>query len=184
MRTVMKVLLHMCCAPCSIAPVKYLREHDAEIEGYFYNPNIHPYKEFQRRLDTLRQYVLEEDLPLIIDDQYQLEEFLQRVVHSEAERCAHCYEMRLRAAARKAKETGADAFSTTLLVSPYQNHELIRHCGEKAAKAEGVPFYYADYRPGWQEAVNESRRREMYRQPYCGCIYSEKDRYYKPRKRG
>lgn len=179
----MKVLLHMCCGPCSIAPVKYLREHNLDIQGYFYNPNIHPYKEFQRRVDTLREYAHAEQIPLILDDEYQLETFLQMVVNRETERCQHCYEIRLRAAARKAKEVGADAFSTTLLVSPYQNHELIKGIGEKVAAEEGVPFYYADYRPGWHKAVEESRCREMYRQPYCGCIYSEKDRYCKPRRK-
>lgn len=180
----MKVLLHMCCGPCSIAPVKYLRDHDLTIQGYFYNPNIHPYKEFQRRLDTLRDYAQAEQIALAVDDEYQLEKFLQMVVNKESERCGYCYDLRLRAAARKAKELGADAFSTTLLVSPYQNHEQIKLSGEKVAAEEGVPFFYADYRPGWQAAVNESRCREMYRQPYCGCIYSEKDRYYKPRGKG
>lgn len=180
----MKILLHMCCGPCSIAPVKYLREHNFDIRGYFYNPNIHPFKEFQRRLDTLRQYVQEEQIPLIVDDEYQLEKFLQMVVNRETVRCRHCYEIRLRSAARKAKEVGADAFSTTLLVSPYQNHEQIKYIGEQIAAEEGIPFYYADYRPGWQEAVGESRCRDMYRQPYCGCIYSEKDRYYKPKRKG
>ncbi|HWR56204.1 MAG TPA: epoxyqueuosine reductase QueH [Negativicutes bacterium] len=178
----MKVLLHMCCGPCSIAPVKYLRAHNLDIEGYFYNPNIHPYKEFERRLDTLREYAAAEELPLTADDDYALENFLRGVVNKESARCPYCYEIRLRAAARKAKECGADAFSTTLLVSPYQNHAQIKAIGETVAREEGIPFYYADYRPGWQEAVSESRRRAMYRQPYCGCIYSEKDRYYKPRK--
>jgi predicted adenine nucleotide alpha hydrolase (AANH) superfamily ATPase len=178
----MKVLLHMCCGPCSIAPVKFLRERSLEIQGYFYNPNIHPFKEFQRRLDTLRQYTQAEQIPLIVDDDYELEKFLQRVVYRETARCRYCYEMRLKSAARKAKEVGADAFSTTLLVSPYQDHEQIKDIGEKVGVEEEIPFYYADYRPGWQEAVRESRCREMYRQPYCGCIYSEKDRYCKPRK--
>jgi predicted adenine nucleotide alpha hydrolase (AANH) superfamily ATPase len=174
----------MCCGPCSIAPVRYLREHNIEIQGYFFNPNIHPYKEFQRRADTLREYAHAEQISVIIDNDYQLETFLRMVVNREEERCKHCYAIRLRSAARKAKETGADAFSTTLLVSPYQNHDQIKQVGEEIAAEEGIPFYYADYRPGWQEAVNESRRREMYRQPYCGCIYSEKDRYYKPQRRG
>jgi predicted adenine nucleotide alpha hydrolase (AANH) superfamily ATPase len=178
----MKVLLHMCCGPCSIAPIKYLRDKSIDFIGYFYNPNIHPYKEFQRRLETLQDYAVRENLALIIDDEYVLEDFLRQVVYKETERCRQCYEIRLRASARKAKEIGCEAFTTTLLVSPYQNHALIKTVGEQIAKEEEIPFYYADYRPGWYEAVQESRVQEMYRQPYCGCIYSEKDRYYKPRK--
>jgi predicted adenine nucleotide alpha hydrolase (AANH) superfamily ATPase len=179
---IMRVLLHTCCGPCSIAPLKFLREHGHEVTGYFYNPNIHPYKEFQRRLETLRTYCSAENLPLIVDDEYALEEFLRHIVPQEQVRCQACYELRLRNVAKKAKSEGFDAFSTTLLVSPYQRHELIRQVGERVGAEEGIPFLYMDYRPGWHDAVQESRGREMYRQPYCGCIYSEKDRYYKPRK--
>jgi epoxyqueuosine reductase len=178
----MRILLHMCCGPCSIAPLKYLQKQGFDVVGYFHNPNIHPYKEFQRRLETLKEYTSQERISLIVDEDYALEEFLRRIAHQEMERCKHCYDMRLRAAARKAKELGMDAFSSTLFVSPYQNHELMKHIGEQIAREEEIAFYYADYRPGWHEAVEESRSREMYRQPYCGCIYSEKDRYFKPRK--
>jgi hypothetical protein len=178
----MNVLLHMCCGPCSIAPVKYLRSHQLDFVGYYYNPNIHPYKEFKRRLETLEEYAAQEHFPLIVDDEYPLGEFLRRIMSAEDARCRECYVIRLQMVARKAKELGCDAFSTTLLVSPYQNHALIKEIGEQIASNEGISFYYADYRPGWHEAVQESRDRTMYRQPYCGCIFSEQERYYKPRK--
>lgn len=176
----MKLLLHTCCAPCSIYPVDYLREKDIEVYGYFYNPNIHPYTEWQRRRDTLQGYAEQIGLKMIFDEEYRLEEFLQSVVHREARRCQYCYGQRLRQAARVAKKGNFDAFSTTLLVSPFQKHDLIRDIGEAIGVEYGVPFYYADYRPGFKEAAARSKEMGMYRQQYCGCIYSEKDRYYRP----
>lgn len=173
------ILLHICCGPCSIFPIKRLQEESLEITGYFYNPNIHPYKEFTRRLNTLSDYAKKIDLALIIDDRYTLEEFLSNALQLSSDRCQYCYELRLREAARYAKSHAFDSFTTTLLVSPYQKHELIRQVGEQIGREEGIPFYYIDLRPGWQEGVTISREMEMYRQPYCGCIFSEKERYLK-----
>lgn len=181
----MRMLLHVCCGPCSVYPVKYLQtEHpEYELTGYFYNPNIHPYKEFIRRLDTLQTFAEKIGLAnLIIDDSYTLEEFLQAALAAPGGRCTYCYELRMCQTARYAKEHGFDCFSTTLLVSPYQQHELIVAAAEKAAAAESVRFQYLDFRPGYQEGVTISRELEMYRQPYCGCVFSERDRYCKPRK--
>ena len=180
----MKILLHVCCGPCSIFPVQSLRSNDHEIQGFFFNPNIHPYKEFERRLDTLKTYAGQVNLPLEIDDRYLLEDFLLQAMSSENSRCEGCYEMRLTEAARKAKAIGSEAFTTTLLVSPYQNHEMIRAVGGKIGNQESIPFYYEDFRSGWQDGVKQSREREMYRQPYCGCIFSEKERYCKPKQKG
>ncbi len=175
----MKVLLHICCGPCSIFPVASLRKTGHEVLGFFFNPNIHPFKEFSRRLDTLREYAGSIELPLTVDGRYLLEDFLSAVMKADRLRCEICYEMRLHEAARQARLMGCEAFSTTLLVSPYQKHELIRKAGEAAGAAHGVEFLYEDFRPGWQEGVKISRAREMYRQPYCGCIFSEKERYCK-----
>ncbi len=177
----MRLLLHTCCGPCAAFPVKYLREQQYDVAGYFYNPNIHPYKEYARRLDALREFAGKTDLELIIDDRYTLEEFLSKALNA-ADRCSMCYELRLRAAARVAKENNFDCFSTTLLVSPYQKHEAIREIAEQVALEEQIPFCYHDFRPGWQEGVKISKELELYRQPYCGCIFSEKERYLKPRK--
>ncbi|MDF2572474.1 MAG: queH [Sporomusa sp.] len=181
----MRMLLHVCCGPCSIFPLKHLREEYSqyEITGYFYNPNIHPYKEFVRRLDTLKAFAMKIGLDnLIIDESYTLEEFLRQALDAPEGRCRNCYDMRMRQTARYAKEHGFDCFSTSLLVSPYQQHNLIKEAAEAAAETEGIKFCYIDFRPGWQEGVTLSRELEMYRQPYCGCVFSEKDRYYKPRK--
>jgi hypothetical protein len=175
----MKLLLHICCGPCSISPVAQLREMGHELQGYFFNPNIHPYKEFERRLDTLKEYATAIDLPLTVDGRYLLEDFLAEAMRIDRIRCEGCYEMRFRMAATAARQLACDAFTTTLLVSPYQKHDLIREVGERVAKETGIPFYYVDFRPGWHEGVRISRERQMYRQPYCGCIFSEKERYCK-----
>lgn len=174
-----KILLHTCCGPCSIYPVKYLRDEGLEVFSYFYNPNIHPYTEFSRRLSTLEQYAAEIDLKLIVERSYELEEYLRNVVFRESERCQICYYMRLKQAAMVARKGKFDFFSTTLLVSPYQKHDRIKEIGESLAKEVGVPFYYHDFRTGYKEATAISRAQEMYRQQYCGCIFSEKDRYYR-----
>ncbi|WP_066634922.1 epoxyqueuosine reductase QueH [Desulfolucanica intricata] len=177
-----KLLLHTCCGPCSIHPLDYLRAEGHEVYGYFYNPNIHPYTEFERRQETLAKYAKQMDWKVIFDEDYRLEEFLRAVVHREAQRCRYCYGMRLRQAALVARKGNFDSFSTTLLVSPFQKHELIREIGEAVGQEYGVPFYYADFRPGFKEATVRSKELEMYRQQYCGCIYSEKDRYYRSKK--
>lgn len=180
----MKILLHTCCAPCSIYPVDYLKEQGMDIRGYFFNPNIHPYTEFVTRKETMEKYASETGLNMIFDNDYRLEEFIQGVAHRESRRCQVCYAMRLDQAARVAQKGGFDCFSTTLLVSPYQKHELIREIGRATGDKHGVPFYYADFRPGYREAAARSRELGMYRQQYCGCIYSEKERYYRPPKKG
>lgn len=173
----MKILLHICCAPCSIYPVKTLRKGGMIVSGYFYNNNIHPYTEYKKRLDTLVQYTKHIDLEVIYRDDYDIESFLQKIVFREKNRCAVCYYERLNTTAVYAKENKFDSFTTTLLYSIYQKHDDIKVIGESVGESIGVPFYYQDFRTGWKEGVNESRRLELYRQKYCGCIYSEKERY-------
>ncbi len=173
----MKTLLHICCAPCSIYPVKTLRADGIDPTGYFYNNNIHPYTEYVKRRDALAQYAKLSGLEVIFRDDYDLEGFLRATVYREANRCSFCYFERLNAAALYAREAGYDSFTTTLLYSIYQKHDLIKEIGESAGKSTGIPFYYRDFRTGWKEGVNESKRLELYRQKYCGCIYSEKERY-------
>lgn len=177
----MKILLHTCCAPCSIYPVGFLRGEGHDVTGYFFNPNIHPYTEFKKRQEALEKYAAEIGMDMIFDPGYHLEEFLRGAAFRESNRCRVCYTMRLDQAAREAKAGGYDCFSTTLLVSPYQKHELIGEIGREAGDKHGVTFYYMDFRPGYREAAALSRKMDMYRQKYCGCIYSEKERYYKPK---
>jgi len=184
----MRILLHICCAPCAIYPVNYLRQKELEIYGYSYNPNIHPYTEWKKRKNTLVQYAGEIGLELIGEgahskDAYSMEEFLRAVVFRENTRCRFCYQMRLQKTAEVARENGFDGFTTTLLVSPFQKHSLIKEIGEAVAEESGIPFYYYDFRPGFKEATARAKELGLYRQPYCGCIYSEKERYYPKSKR-
>jgi len=181
----LKILLHICCAPCSIYPLQALRADGFEIMGYFYRHNIHPYQECLRRQETLRQYAETAGLRVIYQETYDLEGFIRNMVFRESERCRLCYHERLASAARIARKGRFDAFTTTLLYSKFQRHELIRTVGEAVAGSVGIPFYYRDFRAGWKQGVVESRRLNMYRQQYCGCIYSEKERFFpQPAPRG
>ncbi|MDR2548706.1 MAG: epoxyqueuosine reductase QueH [Desulfobulbus sp.] len=175
----MRILLHVCCGPCTIYPLRRLREQGHRVSCFFYNPNIHPFQEFRRRLDAVRQLAEAVDCPMEIDDSYGLTEYLRRVVFHEAERCSRCYDLRLTTAANKATADGFDAFSSTLLYSKYQNHRLLDTLGGQLAAANGIGWHYEDFRMGWQEGIDESIRLGLYRQPYCGCIYSEQERYDK-----
>lgn len=173
----MNILLHICCGPCALFPLGTLRASGHEVTGFFYNHNIHPYLEYARRLDTAREMAEQETLPMIIRDEYDLEGFLANVAAAPDKRCRYCYASRLQATAAVAAEHGFDAFSASLLYSRFQRHDEIRELGEQAAQEYGVLFYYEDFRPGWQEGIRLSKERGLYRQQYCGCIYSEKDRY-------
>jgi len=177
-----KLLLHCCCGPCTTYPLKKLRDEGNEVYGFFYNPNIHPYREYQQRLETFRDFAAKTSLPTMIKDDYDLENYLRETVYRENIRCRFCYHLRLEEAARYAKRGKFDAFSSTLLVSPYQKHDLIKDIGEQLGERYGIPFYYQDFRPGYKEGVQISKEMQLYRQPYCGCIFSERDRYRKEKK--
>lgn len=177
----MKLLLHCCCAPCSVMPIRLLRAAGVEPATFFYNPNIHPYREYKMRRNTFREYMEAERLSFAMLDDYNMEEFLRGVAAEPSARCGFCYRLRLRETARFAAEHGFDAISSSLLVSPYQKHELIRQEGEKAAAEFGLEFYYQDFRPYFREGQEIARERGLYLQGYCGCIYSEKERYFKPK---
>ncbi len=176
------VLLHVCCGPCTIYPLRILREEGRDVHGLFYNPNIHPYMEYKRRLETLTAYADQIGFPVIRDDAWPMEDFLRQVVFREDDRCPACYRIRLSETARIAKERGFDSFTSTLLYSRYQKHELIIQIAEEEAQKQGVYFLYRDFREGWAEGIRVSKEMGMYRQPYCGCIYSEKERYFRPRR--
>ena len=173
----MKLLLHICCGPCAIYPVKELRSSGVEVTGLFYNHNIHPYTEYKLRMEALKKYAELVELEVIYREEYRLEEFLSQVAGEPQARCAYCYRSRMEETAKSAAELGFPAFSSTLLYSRYQNQELIREFGVKLGERYGVRFHYEDFRTGWQEGINLSKEMGLYRQKYCGCIYSEKERY-------
>jgi len=176
----MKLLLHTCCGPCLIYPVQFLRhgcDYDYDITSFFYNPNIHPYKEFKRRLEAVYTFCDDAAIPLIAHRDYGLKGYLRKVVFNEEERCPLCYEMRLDHAAAYAGANGYPFFSTTLLYSRYQNHENIKKLCYRLADRYGIGFVYHDFRTGWQQGIDASIAKGLYRQAYCGCIYSEQERY-------
>ncbi|NLH49486.1 MAG: epoxyqueuosine reductase QueH [Myxococcales bacterium] len=173
----MTILLHICCAPCSIVPIDRFRAEGVDLLGWWFNPNIHPYTENETRRTTLEKYAEKIALPIRWRNEYRLEDFLRAVAFNEMNRCRTCLRWRLETAAVEAKSAGCEAFSTTLLYSKYQPHELIAEIGAQVSEAKSIPFHYRDFRPFWREGVDRSRAEGMYRQKYCGCIYSEKERY-------
>jgi len=176
---VTSILLHACCGPCSTYVVNCLQEQRLEVSAFWYNPNVHPFREHQRRLEAMEALAQATDLPLIIDPGYDMLRYFQAVVGHESDRCPDCYRLRLSRTAEVAHQRGFDAFTTTLLVSPYQNHELVRELGEGLGREWGVEFYYQDFRPGFREGHRLSRELGLYHQGYCGCVYSEWERYGK-----
>ncbi len=151
--------------------------------GFFYRHNIHPYTECLKRQETVQSYARQVDLRVIYQEGYDLEGFIQNVVYREEDRCNYCYHDRLRTTALLAKRGKFDYFSTTLLYSKFQKHDRVKSIGESVGRATGVPFFYEDFRTGWKDGIKSSRDLEMYRQQYCGCLYSEKERYYRPGKK-
>ena len=172
-----KVLLHSCCAPCSVYCIDTLRGEGIEPTSLWFNPNIHPYQEYRARRDTLLSYGESVGVTVSVLEDYGLREFVKAVVGDVDRRCAHCYTIRLGTAARYASEHGFEAFTSSLLISPYQNHELLKAVGEQMGRQYGVEFLYRDFRPGFREGQAKARELGLYMQKYCGCIFSEEDRY-------
>lgn len=174
----MKLLMHVCCAPCSIYPVEVLRSEGIEPTLFWYNPNIHPYMEYKNRRDALKEYTKMMDLNCIFDEEYGLDEFCKKVIDKLNTRCGdYCYPVRLRKTFEYAKENGYDAVTTTLLYSIYQKHDLIKEQMESLSKEFGIDFYYRDFRIGFRKGQDKARELGIYMQKYCGCIFSEEDRY-------
>ena len=178
----MKVLLHICCAPCSIMCIETLRSEGIEPVGFWDNPNIHPYTEYRARRDCLREYAQTIDLPLLERNDYALRPFVRAVAEDLDNRCGKCYEMRLFEAARQAKEGGFDSFTSSLFISPYQNFDLMRETAERAALEYGVEFLFRDFRPYFRAGQEKARELGFYMQKYCGCVFSEEERYIKAKK--
>ena len=175
-----KLLLHICCAPCSVACIRQLREEmGIEPVGFWYNPNIHPLTEYRARRDTLIRYADQIALKLIVREEYGLLPFTQAVCGREDNRCAYCYESRFEETARYAAAHGFEAFTTTLTVSPYQNHPLIFEIAGRCAEKHGVQYLPIDFSPRFRSGQAEARELGLYMQKYCGCVYSEAERYAK-----
>lgn len=165
------LLLHACCGPCAESPVQILQQENIKFIGYFYNPNIQPQAEQQRRLDNLVRLAQMRGFDLISAGESQTEKWTGYDNPRES-RCHMCYRVRLQAAAQKAAQMGIPAFTTTLLISPWQEHEAIKSIGEKAAAKYGVEFMYRDFRPDYRQGQDLARADGLYRQKYCGCLPS------------
>jgi len=171
----MDILLHTCCTICLIYPYKRLKEIDYNPIPFFYNPNIHPYKEYQNRKKAFYEYTNKERINFLIKDDYALEEFLRLVVYREKIRCRFCYYMRLKVTAQQAYLMELKFFSTTLLASPYQNLNLIFDIALQIEKEfnEEIKFYYEDFSNKHYDSLHFAKKNNIYTQSYCGCIYSE-----------
>ena len=178
----MNTLLHICCAPCANQCIEALRADGVGVTGFWYNPNIHPFTEYRARWDCLRQYAETISLPLIERNDYALRPFVRAVAEDIGGRCVKCYEMRLFETARQAKEGGFDSFTSSLFISPYQNHELMATVAQRAADEYGVEFLYRDFRPYFKDGQAFAREHGFYMQKYCGCVFSEEERYLKAKK--
>jgi hypothetical protein len=172
-----RVLLHACCAVCFEAVCPALADDGWDVAARFYNPNIHPYREFAKRLRALEVAADSRKIPLMADKEYGLALWLAEILPEGPPRCRACYRLRLREAAARAREGGFDAFTTTLLASGHQDHQAVWAEGEAAGAAEGVRFLYVDWRDRLESGIESARRRSLYRQQYCGCIMSEYERF-------
>ncbi|NMC48100.1 MAG: epoxyqueuosine reductase QueH [Desulfovibrio sp.] len=172
-----RVLVHICCGPCSITVVQGLREEGFAVTGLFYNPNIHPASEYLRRREGLVQVAARLDLPVIfLDREYDPALYLRETAFREQNRCFHCYRLRLERTLKVARRGGFPLFTSTLLYSRQQKHDLIRDLGRDIAGASKTAFLYRDYRSTWKKGIELSRSFGIYRQDYCGCILSEFER--------
>lgn len=169
-----RLLLHTCCGPCFLGVWEEIKDSGLAVTNYFYNPNVQPKEEYARRLENFKKAIKGRTKDSI-EESYQPKEHFDAIRGQEndfPERCLKCYRLRLEKTAARAGQEGFNFFSTTLLVSPYQNHEALLQIGEEIGAKYGVGFYYRDWRPYFRRGQQAAREIEIYRQKYCGCIYS------------
>jgi len=171
------LLLHVCCAHCAAYTVNHWRDQGYRVIAFWYNPNIHPYAEHLKRLGAVQTLSHEMDFRLIGVPGYDMPSYFRAVAGNESERCRHCFGLRLGKVASAARDMGMAGFSSTLLISPTQRHEALREVGEAVAKDAGTNFLYADLRKRYSDSRRLTKPMEIYRQQYCGCLYSEWERY-------
>ncbi len=182
----MRVLLHVCCGPCAIMPIRELLAEGFALSGWFHNPNVHPLAEYLRRREGAVTVAARHGVPLHFPDpdpgapgksEYDAAAWCRAALAGEGGRCLYCRESRFEAVARAARDRGFDAFTSSLLYSRRQDHEGMRAAGERAFALTGVPFLYRDFRPFWQAGIAASKELGIYRQQYCGCVFSEEERH-------
>jgi epoxyqueuosine reductase len=172
-----KILVHICCGPCAVYPLKTLKERGYEVMGFYYNPNIHPLKEYLRRADSVNKAAEILGIRVISGHRdYNPEKFLRQMVFREEQRCSLCYQSRLERTRNMALKGGFDFFSSTLLFSKRQKHALVKSVGESLSRKKSA-FFYEDFRQGWGKGSEMALEMGLYQQNYCGCIYSEFERF-------
>ncbi|MBD3168519.1 MAG: hypothetical protein GF307_03480 [candidate division Zixibacteria bacterium] len=174
-----RIALHICCAPCAVHTTEHLSNEGYDVVGFWYNPNIHPYVEFVKRLFSLKKFSDRTGVPVIYDESYDLDDFLRNISDNTEEpfRCMKCYAMRLSRVAEMARDEGLGYFTSTLTVSPYQDHNIIKKIGKEVGEKHGIEYIYFDFRDGFREGQRKAREMGLYMQKYCGCIFSERDRF-------
>ena len=172
-----RVLIHCCCGPCALACIDQLRHQGYEPEACFFNPNIHPSLEYLARREAFIRAMEIKEVPVVGMSPYGLADFLQAVVDADQDRCRRCYRMRMQMTARWAAQMQIALYTTTLLISPYQNVDALNQEGAAAGELWGVSFGPWDFRPLFRQGQEEARNLGLYRQKYCGCIFSEEERY-------
>jgi len=171
------VLVHSCCAHCAAYTIEYWRQQGYAVSAFWYNPNIHPYTEHQHRLEAMQTLAQEMSLPLIVIEGYDIIDYFRQIVGHESERCQYCFRLRLSKTVETAQQMAFDTFTTTLLISPHQKHDLLREIGSNLAEERGIDFLYADLRKRYSDSRRMTKRLNLHRQQYCGCVYSEWERY-------
>jgi len=175
----MKILTHICCGPCGVVFSDGLRRDGFDSVMLWHNPNIHPFTEYKSRKKSAIDFAAQDGYDIIIpdDEKYGLRYFLDSTYHNLEKRCEICYCMRLEYAAKYAADAGFAAYSTTLLASPYQDFDAICRIGKQAAKNYGINFVVQDYRAQYRPGLKTARKMGLYMQKYCGCLFSEEERY-------
>lgn len=174
----MKLLMHTCCAPCSVYCIDELRSRGIEPTLYWYNPNIHPYTEYMARRDCVKEYAQKINVKAVFEDEYGLDEFCKNVSGNINARCVnYCYPVRLRKTFEYAKANGYDTVTTTLLYSIYQKHDFIKKLMEDLSKKFEIDFLYIDFRKGFWQGHEKAIEQGLYMQKYCGCIFSEEQSF-------
>jgi len=176
-----RILVDTCCGPCALPALRIFTPPAYEVHYLFYNPNVHPFREYRRRLDSFETLMEEERLPYTVVP-YEPEEWIRAVAFREESRCELCYRLRLRKAADLALEEGHETLTTTLFASPYQDHDLVTLLGRSICRSRGLEFVVWDGRDDYYEAIATARARGLYTQPYCGCLLSEWERYDRGRR--
>ena len=171
------VLIHCCCAHCTAYTVDYWWRQGHELTTFWYNPNIHPYIEYQQRLKAIQALAEELDFSLIIDGNYDMKKHFNMVAGNEGQRCRFCFQLRLQKTAEAAVKLGFKAFTSSLLISPHQKHDLLLEVGSTVAEETGIKFLYVDLRKRYSDSRHMTKPLGLYRQQYCGCLYSEWERF-------